>query len=92
VIIHAYNDHVGSFLPSLWSSTTTVYSGLRSRRCYEITDSYSFKCVTLKGWMWDSVLFIASCGWKSRRLGFRETSGGLAVPRGSSFPAFVRRA
>jgi hypothetical protein len=36
VIIHAYNDHVGSFLPSLWSSTTTVYSGLRSRRCYEI--------------------------------------------------------
>src|SRR6267378_6834208 len=26
----------GSFLPSLWSSTTTVYSGLRSRRCYEI--------------------------------------------------------
>src|ERR1700681_2377154 len=27
----------GSFLPSLWSSTTTVYSGLRSRRCYEIT-------------------------------------------------------
>src|ERR1700730_13647805 len=26
----------GSFLPSLWSSTTKVYSGLRSRHCYEI--------------------------------------------------------
>src|SRR5260221_8539368 len=26
----------GSFLPSLWSSTTTVYSGRGSRHCYAI--------------------------------------------------------
>jgi hypothetical protein len=37
VVIHAYNDQVfGSFLPSLWSSTTEVYLRLRSRHCYEI--------------------------------------------------------
>src|SRR6266436_3406039 len=37
MIIHTYNDHVGSFLPSLGRNATTVYSGRGSRHCYEIT-------------------------------------------------------
>src|SRR5271169_4370985 len=34
--IYSYNDHVGSFLPSLGRQTTTVYSGRGSQHCYEI--------------------------------------------------------
>jgi hypothetical protein len=37
----------GSFLPSLWSRQTTVYSGLRSRRCYEITGQLAGNSVAL---------------------------------------------
>src|SRR5271169_1687708 len=36
VKIYSYNDHVGSFLPSLGRQTTTVYSGRGSQHCYEI--------------------------------------------------------
>src|SRR5271169_3683950 len=36
VKIYSYNDHVGSFLPSLGRNATTVYSGRRSQHCYEI--------------------------------------------------------
>src|ERR1039458_6550654 len=38
VIIASYNQHIGSFLPSLfgWLCTTKAYSGLRSRHCHGI--------------------------------------------------------
>src|ERR1700720_1968957 len=36
VKIDSYNDHVGSFLPSLGRQTTTVFSGRGSQHCYEI--------------------------------------------------------
>jgi hypothetical protein len=39
----------GSFLPNLWSRQTTVYSGLRSRRCYEIKWSNGTFVLTLPG-------------------------------------------
>src|SRR5712664_3831659 len=42
MIIHTYNDHVGSFLSSLGRNATTVYSGRGSRHCNEITRRSSF--------------------------------------------------
>jgi hypothetical protein len=37
VIIASYDQHISSFLPSLWLvSTTKAYSGLRSRHCHGI--------------------------------------------------------
>jgi hypothetical protein len=40
----------GSFLPSLWSSTTKVYPGLRSRHCYEIKWILPRRGILKKGW------------------------------------------
>src|ERR1700747_3434936 len=39
MVIYAYNHHVRLLSPELWSSTTTLYSGLRSRHCYEIIEA-----------------------------------------------------
>jgi hypothetical protein len=39
VIIYSYNDHVGSFLPSLGRQATTVYSGRGGRHSYEIKEA-----------------------------------------------------
>jgi hypothetical protein len=37
VIVHTYNPHIGSFLPSLGSSTSqSLLGGRGGRHCYEI--------------------------------------------------------
>src|SRR5215469_12229014 len=36
VIVHTYNPHIGSFLPSLGSTNQSLLGGRGSRHCYEI--------------------------------------------------------